>query len=77
MHDKVKRKIMSFAHSEFNKREFTSADHIKNCMENNRDLFNRKKKYRVVDVYENAPECIDYFIERYPHLVKDQYEKVS
>jgi len=73
----VSNKIKSFAHSEFNIDEFTNINHIEKCMSNGLDIFERGKKYRVVDIDGNSPDCIDYFIEKYPHLVKSQHEKIS
>lgn len=40
----IKNKIQNFSHQELNNLEFTNEDHIKNCIENAKDLFNRGDK---------------------------------
>ena len=69
---RIKNKIESFSHSEFNKKEFTNFNHIKECMNNNKDLFGRNKNYKIVDLDENSPECIKKFIDKYPYIFKKE-----
>ena len=46
---RVKEKIESFCHEEYNKPIYKNDNHIKNCIETGSDLFNRKVKKRKID----------------------------
>ena len=45
---KVAEKFEAFAHDEYNKTEFKSPEHIKECIENGSDLFKRKVKKQKI-----------------------------
>lgn len=50
--EKIKYKIQSFAHTEFNREEFLNDENIIKAMEEGRDIFNRPDTtYRFVSVY--------------------------
>ncbi len=67
---KIITKLNSFAHTEYNTKEFRNKDHIKLCMNNGKDLFNRNKKIKKVPIEGNSPECMKEFLSRYPHFIK-------
>lgn len=46
--EEVSKKIRSFAHSEFNKPQFTSIDQIREKMNSHKDLFGRDFKFKVL-----------------------------
>jgi beta-1,4-mannosyl-glycoprotein beta-1,4-N-acetylglucosaminyltransferase len=50
--EKIKYKIQSFAHTEFNREEFLNDEHIIKAMEEGKDIFNRPDTiYKFVSVY--------------------------
>ena len=56
--DSIKNKIISYSHQEYNKEEFTNTDLIKKRISLGEDLFDRKIKYKKVDIDESFPEYI-------------------
>ena len=55
----IRKKIQSSAHTEFNKQEFKNEKIIKNNIENLRDPFGRKLRYKRVKIDNTFP---DYFL---------------
>ena len=55
----IRKKIQSSAHTEFNKQEFKNEKIIKNNIENLRDPFGRKLRYKRVEIDNTFP---DYFL---------------
>ena len=49
--EKVKEKLESIAHKEFNTDKFKSAEHIINCQKTGADLFQRKIPTKKVDKF--------------------------
>jgi len=47
--DKIKEKLESIAHTEFNNDKFKNTDHIMNCQKTGKDLFHRKVQVKEVD----------------------------
>ena len=47
--DKIKEKLESIAHKEFNNDKFKNIDHILNCQKTGKDLFHRKVQVKKVD----------------------------
>jgi beta-1,4-mannosyl-glycoprotein beta-1,4-N-acetylglucosaminyltransferase len=54
----IQRKIKTFAHTEFNKKKFTSLKNIKYCIKNLKDLFHRNIKYKKVKIDNTFPKYI-------------------
>ena len=54
----IKQKIISYSHQEFNKDEFINEKNIEKKINEGKDLFNRKIKYRAIKVDETFPEYI-------------------
>ena len=54
----IKDKIISYSHQEFNKEKFTNTDLIKKRISSGEDLFDRKIKYKKVDIDGTFPEYI-------------------
>lgn len=57
-HD-ISKKIKSFAHSEFNKPEFTNIKNIKEKMKSKKDLFGRKFEFEKITQEKDLPEYIN------------------
>ena len=62
-----KKKIKSFAHSEFNISEFTDIEKIKKRVNKNQDIFGREQKYSKIEINDSFPSYIknniDFFRE--------------
>ena len=70
--EKIKTKIRSFAHTEFNKEEFLNDENIVNAMEEGKDIFNRPGvSYRFVSLLD-YPAYLRKIMLQYPGLI---YEK--
>jgi beta-1,4-mannosyl-glycoprotein beta-1,4-N-acetylglucosaminyltransferase len=70
--DKVKTKIESFAHTEFNRPDITSDENILNAINNGQDIFKRSGlSYKLVPVSE-YPEPIRSLMLEYPQFIKDE-----
>jgi len=70
--DKVKTKIESFAHTEFNRPDITSDVNISNAVNNGQDIFKRPGiSYKVVPI-ESYPEPIRSLMLEYPQFIKNE-----
>jgi len=56
--EKISTKLKTFAHTEYNKGEFTRIDSIKKNIEEMRDLFNRGHRYQKVELDNTFPRYI-------------------
>jgi len=56
--DQIKRKIKSFAHSEYNNDYYTNLEKIEESIENKTDLFNRPLLYKKDNIDEMFPKYI-------------------
>ena len=54
----IKHKIMSYSHQEYNTKEFTNTDLIKEKISKGKDLFNRDIKYEKISINDNFPKYI-------------------
>ena len=54
----IQRKITTFAHTELNKKKFTSLKNIKYCIKNFKDLFHRNVIYKKVKINTTYPKYI-------------------
>ena len=61
----IKKKIKSFAHDEFNKKEFLEINEIEKKIKLGEDLFNRNQKYIKVKLDNNFPKQIFDNIDKY------------
>ena len=52
------KKIKSYAHQEYNVREFTDLNNIESKISKGLDLFNRDIKYKKVEIDETFPDYI-------------------
>lgn len=79
--EKIKYKIRSFAHTEFNKEEFTNDQHIMDALEKGEDIFKRPGvSYKFVSLYY-YPAFLRKVMEQYPEFIhqkkKDRFgEKI-
>lgn len=69
---KIKNKIQSYSHSEFNKDEFLSNTHINHCIKAGKDLFNRGDNYNIIIPINELPK---YIIKNEDRLKKLGYLK--
>ena len=56
--ESIKRKISSYAHNEFNTKDFTNIDEIKRKIDLGKDLFNREIIYKKISVDSSYPKYI-------------------
>ena len=56
--EKIKSKLSSYAHSEYNNSKYNNLSKIKNAIDQNIDLFNRPIAYEKVDFDQSFPEYI-------------------
>jgi beta-1,4-mannosyl-glycoprotein beta-1,4-N-acetylglucosaminyltransferase len=54
----IRKKLLSFAHSEFSSDEFSSLSAIENKINKNKDLFDRNYEYKKVEIDELFPDYI-------------------
>ena len=57
--DSIKNKIISYAHQEYNKSEFTNIEQIQKRIANGKDLFNRNIIYKKVNIDDTFPNYIN------------------
>ncbi len=69
--EKIKTKIMSFAHAEFSSDYYRNNERLLQAIENGSDLFGRDYKYHYVHIDKTYPEYLLKNIDRYKHLIKD------
>ena len=65
----IKKKIKSFAHDEFNKKEFLEINEIEKKIKLGEDLFNRNQKYIKVELDNNFPKQIFDNIDKYKEWI--------
>lgn len=69
--EKIKQKINSFAHTEFNKAEYLDDEHIIRSLQKGKDVFNRRhKKYRFVPLAKYPP-FLQELMKQYPQFIKE------
>ena len=56
--EEIRKKLSSYAHSEFNKSEFKNLDRIKKLINNKSDLFNRPITYNIVKFDRSFPDYV-------------------
>lgn len=66
--ERIKQKIESFSHQEFNNEQVKSQ--ILKNLESNKDLFSRPYTYQVVEIDESFPKYIRENLETYKYLIK-------
>ena len=55
---KIKKKIESFAHSEYNKEEYKNLENIESCIKNGTDLYNRKLNFEKILITKEFPSYL-------------------
>ena len=65
----IKKKIKSFAHDEFNKKEFLEINEIEKKIKLGEDLFNRDQKYIKVELDNKFPKQIFDNIDKYKEWI--------
>ena len=56
--EEIQKKIKTFAHTEFDKDEFTNLDNIRESVENGIDLFDKSKKFKKTKIDNSFPRYI-------------------
>lgn len=54
----IRKKIISFAHAEYNKKKFRSLNYIKSCVASKSDLFDRNSKFKKIKLNKNFPDFV-------------------
>lgn len=72
--NKVRQKIDRVCHTDINIDIAKDIEHIKKCMKTGCDLFERRKKLKIVDLDGNSPNCIKKYMKKYPEVIR---EKIS
>lgn len=73
--EKIKYKIQSFAHTEYNKPEYTDDAHILAALEKGEDVLKRKNvKYEFVPI-KKYPVYLQKLMKQYPQFIKEMPEK--
>ena len=67
--EQISLKLKTFAHTEFNSKEFYSVENIRNKIEKKIDLFNRGHNYRVVKIDDRLPEYLQKNKEKYKSYI--------
>jgi len=65
----IKKKIESFAHSEFNKEEFKNLQKIERCIKNGTDLYNRNLTFKKTDISNEFPSYLVNNLEKYKEWI--------
>ena len=66
----IKRKIQTIAHTEFNEPQYCSDENIDKCLEQGKDLFNRKDmNFSMVDMEEEYPEKVLKILDKYQKFI--------
>ena len=68
--NKIKNKIDSFAHQEFNNKRINNNQHIQYSIKNNLDLFERPIKFKVVEFDKSFPNYILANQNKFKELIK-------
>jgi len=70
--ERISRKIAAFAHSEYDTPEFNNVEHLAECLEKGRDLFNRADiEFQIKPVTEcDLPQYVLQNLGKFKHLVK-------
>ena len=63
----IAKKIKSFSHGEFNKKEIIDEKKIKDKISNNEDIFDRGLKLKKINIDKNYPS----FIQQNKNVLKD------
>jgi beta-1,4-mannosyl-glycoprotein beta-1,4-N-acetylglucosaminyltransferase len=75
--EKIRTKIQSFAHTEFNREDILSEENIVESIEKGKDIFNRPGvSYEFVNPYQ-YPQKIRELMYKYPHLMKYENKRSS
>ena len=54
----IKNKIISYSHQEYNTKEFTNTDLIREKISSGEDLFNRNINYKKININNDFPDYI-------------------
>ena len=65
----ILKKIKSYAHSEYNKPEFTNEKKIEELIKNKVDIFNRNYKYEKVNLDDTFPKYILENLSKYKNWI--------
>ena len=67
--EKISLKLKTFAHTEFNSKEFYSVENIRNKIDKKIDLFNRGHNYRADEIDDRFPEYLQKNKEKYKSYI--------
>ena len=66
---KIKKKIESFAHSEYNKEEYKNLKNIESCIKNRTDLYNRKLNFEKISITSELPLYLSENEDKYANWI--------
>src|SRR5258708_2334284 len=66
---RIQEKIGAWAHTEYDRPEFTNAEHVARCLAEGTDVFDRGFEYQFVPLDETFPAFLRENIDRFAHLV--------
>ena len=66
---KNKKKIESFAHSEYNKEEYKNLENIESCIKNGTDLYNRKLNFEKILITKEFPSYLSENKDKYANWI--------
>lgn len=69
--DAIKKKIKSFAHTEFNREDILSDEHIVKCLEEGHDIFNRPGVHYKFYPLSFYPKYLSDLMLEYPNFIKN------
>lgn len=71
--ERIVNKLESYSHSEYNLPEFKTDDHVEECMQTGRDLFNRGQGQIIDPTQMPLPKTIVNNIQDYQHWIHPDY----
>ena len=65
----IKKKIETFAHSEYNKEEYKNLKNIESCIKNRTDLYNRKLNFEKISITSELPLYLSENEDKYANWI--------
>ncbi len=76
-YEKIRHKLLSFAHTEYNKPAYTDEKHIIAALEKGEDVLKRPDVKYIVARLETYPVYLQELMKQYPHFIKQAPPKKS
>ena len=69
--DRIRTKIKRLGSVQMNREDFVDPEHLKSCLKEKKDLYNRRNKIFTVDAIKNGPRNLKKFIDKYPYIIRE------